>query len=160
MDVSVRFWTTSTRAQLLWLDDWVKASSKQQVLCGVPVEQCLVSTKSNPKRGNRKNWQTSKSQHVLQRPTDLCEEQRLAPLIKSQWKFTITQIANRSLLRMGPCWRWLVRVPALIPVHRLQHCQRACEHQDWTLVQRNYVVWSEEPCEGPGRRKRWHQDTL
>lgn len=137
---SVRFWTTSTRAQLLWLDDWV--------LCGVPVEQWFVSTKSKPKRGNRKTDKPAKSATCSPKAH------------WSPWRAKATA-SGQIPVRMGLCWRWLVRVPALIPVHRLQHCQRACEHQDWTLVQRNKVVWSDESCEGmPGRRKRWHQETL
>lgn len=44
-------WDTFTGAELWWLESWVRASQKQQVLWCVPNMHCLL-TKSVPRKNN------------------------------------------------------------------------------------------------------------
>ena len=156
---SVRIWASLTRAKLWWLDNWVRASPKLQLLWGVPGLQWSVSIKSGPRKeqwwtGDRVMGGQGSLMHVGSEGWTVC--------VRSNRRATVAQIAqevnagsdrkvseytvHHSLLRMGLHSRRPVRVPMLTPVHRQKHQLWAREHQNWTTEQWKKVAWSDESC--------------
>ena len=118
-----------TRAKLLWPEDWVRASLKQQGLWGAPGQQWWVPTDSGPGRdkpqtGDRVFGAQGSSMRegnegypVWSEPTGLLWH--ITENFNGGHGRNVSQsTVHRTLLRMGLHSRRPVRVPMMTPVHR------------------------------------------
>ena len=144
-----------TRGKLWWLDNWVRASPKLQLLWGVPGLQWSVHVKSGPRMEDR--WMATRSWAVKAHWCTWGEKAGPHGLIRQA---TVAQIAEKvnagsdrkvsehtvhhNLLHMGLCSHKPVRVPMLTSVHCWKHLQWAREHQNWTTEQWKKEAWSDE----------------
>ena len=142
---NLRIWASLTRAKLWWLESWVRASPKVQLLLCVPSLQWSVSIKSGPRKEHCWiGYRIMGDQGSLH-----MGERRVARVVQFNRQVTVTQIAeevnadsNRKVSEyMTHCSFFLclglhsyrsVRVPMLTPVHCRKCQQWAHEQQNWT----------------------------
>ncbi len=149
---TLTIWVTLTKAKQWWLDDWLRATSKRQVLWGVPGAQLLIPTKWC-KEGQSVNRHQD---YVSPRLVDACGERRRACLLQLHRRATVIQLykfndsnvsehtLHHDLLLMGLCICRLDRVPwwpicTAESAYNGQH-----EHQNWPMEQWKRVAWSDE----------------
>ena len=113
------------RANMWWLDDWVRTSPVLQLLWGVPGLQWSVSIKSEPRTEQRRTglWATKVHWCTWGVKAGPC-----GPIQQTAIVVQIAKEVNDGSDRA-------VRVPMLTPVHCQKHQQWACEHQNWTMEQ-------------------------
>ena len=146
---SIRIWVSLTRAKLGWLDAWVRASPKLQLLCGVPSLQWSVSIESGPRK---EHWWTSDrvmggqgllmlvGSEVWPVWSDPTDELLLLKLLKKLMLVLIEWCQNTQCIAVCCVWGCIAADQSGCPVHRWKHQTWARECQNWT-TQSNGRRW-------------------